>query len=168
MSKSTLYITGIDPSTKARELAEVFERHGKLLRCDIPLPKAGGQPYAFVEFQDHRDAEYTLKQGVQFGGKTLNLEWARRGPPQAARIPQRSPPRQRSPSPPRRYSRSPPRRNYRSPSPRPRRDYRDDYDRRREYDRDRRDDYDRDRRHRDDDGDRKRDYDRRYDYERRR
>ena len=57
MSKKTIFVGGLSPNTRTADLARNFDRYGKLVRCDIPTP--GGRPkgYAFVEFEDDRDAD---------------------------------------------------------------------------------------------------------------
>ncbi|KAJ3374389.1 hypothetical protein GGF31_007909 [Allomyces arbusculus] len=125
MGKRTIFVSGINPQTRARDLAYEFERFGRLVRCDIPAPRPGSRPFAFVEFEDARDAEdaYNDLHGIRFEGSTLSLQWARTvgrreergrygGPSSYGGAPRgrsRSPPRRRSrsPLPPRDRSRSP-------------------------------------------------------------
>lgn len=57
-----LYVTGLDPDTRAKDVGREFERCGPLVRCDIPHPVSGGGSrsrsiFAFVEFDDWRDAQ---------------------------------------------------------------------------------------------------------------
>ncbi|KAI9266477.1 hypothetical protein BDA99DRAFT_535907 [Phascolomyces articulosus] len=137
--KTTLFVAGFGSRTRARDLAYEFERYGRLVRCDIPAPKSySSKPYAFVEFEDTRDAEDAFNEmhGRRVDGYTISVQWARNAPRQSWRYDRsprqpsyrgrsysrsRSPPprRGRSPSP-RRY-RSPPRYHSRSRSPPPRR-----------------------------------------------
>ncbi|KAJ3932336.1 MAG: hypothetical protein NXY57DRAFT_122914 [Lentinula lateritia] len=63
---TTLFVAGLGPTTRARELGEVFERYGRIARCDIMPPKKrrthnSNNPYAFVEFLTSRDADDALK-----------------------------------------------------------------------------------------------------------
>ncbi|RKO87307.1 hypothetical protein BDK51DRAFT_1532, partial [Blyttiomyces helicus] len=133
-----LFVAGISGRTRARELAYEFERYGRLVRCDIPAPRsASSRPYAFVEFEDSRDAEdaYHEMQNRKIDGYTLMIQWAKNAPSRSWRYDdreEREPPRRRNRSaspPPRRSSRSPrPADRRRSPSPRgdaPKRDDRE-------------------------------------------
>ncbi|PSR76896.1 hypothetical protein BD289DRAFT_463757 [Coniella lustricola] len=159
---TTLYVTGFSHGTRARDLAYEFERYGRLVRCDIPAPRsASSRLFAFVEYEDRRDAEdaYHEMHNKRIGrDDLLKIEWARtppsaswrfdsgrdrdrgseRGGDRAERRPARSPRR-------------------RSPSPRRARDYSPRKDDRRDRDRD----YDRERR---DTRERSRSPDRRQDY----
>ncbi|KAI9139647.1 hypothetical protein BKA69DRAFT_1084336 [Paraphysoderma sedebokerense] len=133
--RTTLFVAGINPNTRAKDLAYEFERYGRLVRCDIPAPRPHAKPYAFVEFEDYRDAEdaYHEMHGVRIDGYTLNIQWARNAPSRSWRFDdprggarRRSRSRSRSPRrPSRRHSRSRSRspkaaRRSRSRSPRPR------------------------------------------------
>ncbi|KAF9971951.1 hypothetical protein BGZ73_005003 [Actinomortierella ambigua] len=148
MSRNTLFVSGFSTRTRARDLAYEFERYGPLVRCDIPaLRNDSSRPYAFVEFEDDRDARdaYNEMRDVRFEGYRLNVQYAKNAPsaswryergggggggrgrsrsPRRGRSPlRRHSPRRgaRSPSPVRRRSRSP---RPRSPSPRGRRPHR--------------------------------------------
>ncbi|KAI8393477.1 uncharacterized protein BYT42DRAFT_601139 [Radiomyces spectabilis] len=129
--RTTLFVAGFGSRCRARDLAYDFERYGRLVRCDIPAPKTySSKPYAFVEFEDPRDAEdaYYEMHGRRIDGYPISVQWARNAPSSSWRF-DRSPRRRRSPSPrrlpPRRvsYGRSrsrsrSPYRGARSPSPR--------------------------------------------------
>ncbi|KZS89389.1 hypothetical protein SISNIDRAFT_230086 [Sistotremastrum niveocremeum HHB9708] len=59
-SPRILFVSGFNPTSKARDLAYEFEKYGPLIRCDIPAPRhnsPNATPYAFIEFQDSRDAD---------------------------------------------------------------------------------------------------------------
>lgn len=61
-SRAQLFVGRLDKGTRTKELEDIFGRYGKLMRCDI---KFGRQPsglgaqfcYAFVDYEDRRDAE---------------------------------------------------------------------------------------------------------------
>ncbi|KAJ3003305.1 hypothetical protein HKX48_001825 [Thoreauomyces humboldtii] len=74
---TTLFVSGLGPHTRAKDLAYEFERFGTLLRCDIPAPRgSSAKPFAFVEFQDDRDAEdaYYDMQNRKIDGYMLNIQ----------------------------------------------------------------------------------------------
>ncbi|CAH7674305.1 hypothetical protein BY996DRAFT_8479460 [Phakopsora pachyrhizi] len=107
MVKTTLFVAGFG-TLRAKELAYEFERYGRLVRCDIPAAKSStAKSYAFVEFEDERDAAdaYYEMHGRRLDGDTLNVQWAKNAPSSSWRYERR----ERSPA----YSR----RSYRSPSP---------------------------------------------------
>ncbi|ORZ39120.1 hypothetical protein BCR44DRAFT_1496665 [Catenaria anguillulae PL171] len=145
--RTTLFVAGINPRTRARDLAYEFERFGRLVRCDIPAPRGNGRPFAFVEFVDSRDAQdaYNELHGARVDGQTISLQWARtpgrrddhysgssggggdRGGDRGGYPPRGPPPGEYRDLPPRGRSRSPPRRPLspprgRSRSPAARRD----------------------------------------------
>ncbi|KAJ3413559.1 hypothetical protein HDV05_007860 [Chytridiales sp. JEL 0842] len=115
--QTTLFVAGFSSRTRARDLAYEFERFGRLIRCDIPAPKTSqSKPYAFVEYEDYRDAEdaYYDMQGRRFDGYSLTIQWAKNTPSRSWRYDGGRSGRSRSRSPPRRSShksRSPRRRS---------------------------------------------------------
>ncbi|CDH59856.1 predicted protein [Lichtheimia corymbifera JMRC:FSU:9682] len=129
--KTTLFVAGFESRTRARDLAYEFERYGRLVRCDIPAPKsASSKPYAFVEFEDERDAEDAFNEmhGRRIDGRTISVQWARNAPSARWRFDRATSPRPNRrlhsqsppPPPPARYNRRRSRSPYyrRSPSPR--------------------------------------------------
>ncbi|KAJ3128440.1 hypothetical protein HK098_004517 [Nowakowskiella sp. JEL0407] len=83
--RTTLHVSGIPNRARARDVAREFERFGRLVRCDIPAPKAPYSKalvYAFVEFEDPRDAEdaYDSMDGKRFDGYPLTVQWAKQPP----------------------------------------------------------------------------------------
>ncbi|KAE8213831.1 hypothetical protein CF327_g2709 [Tilletia walkeri] len=156
--RTTLYVAGFPPDMRAKELAYEFERMGPLLRCDIPAIKnPNSKPYAFIEYEDPRDAEdaHRRMHNMRFGDYTIGIQFAKNAPSSSWRYDGGRGPPPRARSPPRRYDdyrRGDDRdRDYRRDDPRDRdyrRDDRSDRDYRRD-DRDYRRD-DRDRRYRDD------------------
>ena len=69
-----LFVHGLDPGTRAKDVAFEFERYGRVVRCDIPVSR--GNPYAFVEFERARDAEdaYYELHGRRFSGGVLKIQ----------------------------------------------------------------------------------------------
>jgi len=109
---------------REREAAEVFERYGRLRNISVGVNRRTGQSkgYAFVEFEDRRDAEeaFDRLQGYTIEGRKLRLDWdvglEKKGGPykkSPRRYSRSRSPRKYSRSP-KRYSRTPPKR---SPSP---------------------------------------------------
>lgn len=74
-----LFVHGLDADCRARDVAYEFERFGRLVRCDIPAPRPGASSsstYAFVEFDDPRDAEdaYYELHGRRFSYGVLKIQ----------------------------------------------------------------------------------------------
>lgn len=102
----------------------MYDRFGRIVRCDIPAPRQGSSSrslYAFVEYEDWRAAEdaYHRLHGKPFGTGILKLQWAKSGrkpdfdrdrrdyaPPSGRFVDPRDAER-RTTEPPRRSSRSP-------------------------------------------------------------
>ncbi|CDS07788.1 hypothetical protein LRAMOSA01737 [Lichtheimia ramosa] len=108
--RTTLFVAGFSSRTRARDLAYEFERYGRLVRCDIPAPKSySSKPYAFVEFEDTRDAEDAFHEmhGRRVDGYTISVQWAKNAPRQSWRFERRSPSPHRRSSRGRSRSRSP-------------------------------------------------------------
>ncbi|KAL3196053.1 hypothetical protein MRX96_045390 [Rhipicephalus microplus] len=57
--RGQLFIGRLPLDTRERDVEQVFERYGRLLRCDVKY--GTGMAYAFVDYEDHRDAEDAVK-----------------------------------------------------------------------------------------------------------
>ena len=56
MPRSELFIGNLDRNVTQRDIEKHFDKFGKILRCDVKN-KGFGAVYAFLEFDDDRDAE---------------------------------------------------------------------------------------------------------------
>ncbi|KAG0245547.1 hypothetical protein BGX31_007202 [Mortierella sp. GBA43] len=75
--QKTLYISGFGHKTRQSDIAYEFERFGRLVRCDVPaLRTSSARPYAFVEYEDDRDAKsaHTEMRDARFQGYRLQVE----------------------------------------------------------------------------------------------
>ncbi|PAV83068.1 hypothetical protein WR25_02596 [Diploscapter pachys] len=83
-SETRIYVGNLPSDTRERDVEDVFGKYGKIRMIDI---KGGRGPlYAFVEFDDPRDAEDAVhaRDGYDFDGHRLRVEFTRgvgpRGP----------------------------------------------------------------------------------------
>lgn len=56
MGKNELYIGNLGKDATRKDIERAFEKYGRLLRCDVK-DKGYGTVYAFLEFEEERDAE---------------------------------------------------------------------------------------------------------------
>ncbi|EPQ30798.1 uncharacterized protein PFL1_01699 [Pseudozyma flocculosa PF-1] len=106
--RTTLFVAGFPPTMRARDLAYEFERMGRLVRCDIPaLRSPTASPYAFIEYEDPRDAEaaHHDMHGMRFGRHTLQIQFAKNAPSSNWRF---DGPSRRGPPPPPPFAGAPP------------------------------------------------------------
>ncbi|KAJ9478922.1 RRM domain-containing protein [Pseudozyma hubeiensis] len=94
---TTLFVAGFPPNMRAKDLAYEFERMGPLIRCDIPaLKSATATPYAFIEYEDPRDADAAFRDmhGMRFGRNEISIQFAKNAPSASWRFdgPSRGPP----------------------------------------------------------------------------
>jgi RNA recognition motif-containing protein len=72
----TLFVGGISSTTRLSDLRYEFERFGRLSRCDMPMK--GGRPggFAFVEYEDDRDADeaFDRMQNARIDGRVIGLQ----------------------------------------------------------------------------------------------
>ncbi|CAG8581098.1 19459_t:CDS:2 [Cetraspora pellucida] len=70
-----LFIGRLSLDTHPRDLEHIFDKYGRLNRLEV---KRG---YAFVEYQDERDASDAMKEtdGLRVRGNRIVVEWAKNG-----------------------------------------------------------------------------------------
>eukprot|EP01098_Paradermamoeba_levis_P011816 TRINITY_DN5088_c0_g1_i2.p1 TRINITY_DN5088_c0_g1~~TRINITY_DN5088_c0_g1_i2.p1 ORF type:complete len:208 (+),score=55.52 TRINITY_DN5088_c0_g1_i2:81-704(+) len=75
MSKTRVYVGKVSNRTRKRDLEDLFIKYGRILSCDLKYN------YAFVEFDDPRDAEDAVREldGVQLDGSSLIVEFSKGG-----------------------------------------------------------------------------------------
>ncbi|XP_078587985.1 RNA-binding protein 4-like isoform X9 [Branchiostoma floridae x Branchiostoma japonicum] len=68
-----LFVGRLSKDCRVRDLEDIFEAYGRLLRCDIKYA------YAFIDYEDRRDAEDAIKyeNGREIRGSSIVVEWAR-------------------------------------------------------------------------------------------
>jgi RNA recognition motif-containing protein len=59
MPRAELYIGNLNRDVNKKDIESVFEKYGRLVRCDVKN-KGYGSVYAFLEFDEERDAEVSL------------------------------------------------------------------------------------------------------------
>lgn len=69
-SRRRLYVGRLSYRTRERDLEDLFSKYGKIINCDL---KHG---YAFVEFDDDRDADDAVRgmDGVEVDGANIVVE----------------------------------------------------------------------------------------------
>jgi len=116
---STLFVGNLPYQYREKEITDLFSKFGRVANVTVGFNKVTQESkgYAFVTFEDRRDAEeaFTRNQGYQVEGRKLRIDWdiglekkqAYRGkspPKRRSKSPRHA---SRSPSPPRRRSGSP-------------------------------------------------------------
>ena len=72
MPKTEIYVGNLIRDITRKEIEDVFEKYGRLRRCDLKN-KGFGATYAFLEFDDERDAE--VNQTILFHLFLENMMW---------------------------------------------------------------------------------------------
>ncbi|XP_013786254.1 serine/arginine-rich splicing factor 4-like isoform X2 [Limulus polyphemus] len=75
--RSQLFVGRLPLDVRERDIENIFEKYGRLLRCDVKY--GTGMAYAFVDYDDRRDAEDAIKyeNGRELRGQSIVVEWAR-------------------------------------------------------------------------------------------
>jgi len=71
-----LFIGRLNRNTRVKDLEDVFETYGRIVRCDI---KYGPEmAYGFVDFEDKRDAQDAIRyeNGRTLCGSRIIVDWA--------------------------------------------------------------------------------------------
>ena len=80
-ARASLFVRGIPFHIRRSQLEQVFAHHGEIRDVYIPLDYYTREPrgFAYVEFEDERDARYALKEldGARLWGQTIHIEWAK-------------------------------------------------------------------------------------------
>ncbi|OMP03297.1 hypothetical protein COLO4_10528 [Corchorus olitorius] len=79
-SSCTLYVGNLPGDTRMREVEDLFYKYGPIVDIDLKIPPRP-PGYAFVEFEDPRDAEDAMRarDGYNFDGYRLRVELAHGG-----------------------------------------------------------------------------------------
>lgn len=79
-SNNKIYVGNLPPDVSNRDIEDIFDRYGKTTYIDLKVGR-GGPPFAFVEFEDPRDADDAVheRDGYNFEGYTLRVEFPRGG-----------------------------------------------------------------------------------------
>ncbi|XP_051145591.1 serine/arginine-rich splicing factor SR30-like isoform X2 [Andrographis paniculata] len=75
---STIYVGNLPGDVRESEIEDLFYKYGPIVDVDVKTPpRMPG--YAFVEFEDSRDAEDAIngRDGYNFGGYRIRVEFAR-------------------------------------------------------------------------------------------
>eukprot|EP00892_Ulva_mutabilis_P007143 jgi/Ulvmu1/4800/UM020_0085.1 len=78
---SRVYVGNLPVDVRERELDDVFSRYGTISSVDIKGGREGTTRFAFLEFEDPRDAEDAVRRedGADMGGARMRVEIARGG-----------------------------------------------------------------------------------------
>ncbi|KAI4837805.1 serine/arginine-rich splicing factor 1 [Plasmodium brasilianum] len=74
-SLSRIYVGNLPSHVTSRDVENEFRKYGTIVKCDIKKTVSGAA-FAFIEFEDARDAADAIKEkdGCDFGGNKLRVE----------------------------------------------------------------------------------------------
>jgi len=76
---TTLYVGNLPYAFREQDVADMFERYGRLRKVTVQIDHYTGRNkgFAFVEFEDRRDAEdaFDKYNGTNVEGRRLKLDW---------------------------------------------------------------------------------------------
>ncbi|TSQ46645.1 Fructose-bisphosphate aldolase C-A [Bagarius yarrelli] len=75
-----IYVGNLPPDIRTKDVEDVFYKYGAIRDIDLKN-RRGGPPFAFVEFEDPRDAEDAVyaRDGYDYDGYRLRVEFPRSG-----------------------------------------------------------------------------------------
>ena len=75
-----IYVGNLPMDVREREIEDLFEKYGKVTNIELKI-KDRPPAFAFVEFDDTRDAEDAVRgrHGIDFAGSRLRVEFSRGG-----------------------------------------------------------------------------------------
>uniref|UniRef100_A0A1A9WPD0 RRM domain-containing protein n=1 Tax=Glossina brevipalpis TaxID=37001 RepID=A0A1A9WPD0_9MUSC len=78
-NESRIYVGNLPPDIRTKDIQDLFHKFGKVTFVD--LKNRRGPPFAFVEFEDARDADDAVKarDGYDYDGYRLRVEFPRGG-----------------------------------------------------------------------------------------
>ncbi|KAF0991813.1 hypothetical protein HZS_5319 [Henneguya salminicola] len=73
---SRLFVGNLPRDIREREVEDIFYKYGKIREINIRSSKNRGPSFAFVEFDDHRDAQEAIhaRDGYDFDGYRIRVE----------------------------------------------------------------------------------------------
>ncbi|XP_003739725.1 serine/arginine-rich splicing factor 1B [Galendromus occidentalis] len=76
-AESRVYVGNLPPDIRTKDIEDLFHKYGKITFID--LKNRRGPPFAFVEFEDPRDAEdaVSARDGYDYDGYKLRVEFPR-------------------------------------------------------------------------------------------
>ncbi|XP_074562018.1 serine/arginine-rich splicing factor SR30-like isoform X2 [Curcuma longa] len=83
----TIYVGNLPGDIREREVEDLFSKYGPIIDVDLKIPPRP-PGYAFVEFEDPRDAEDAIRgrDGYKFDGQRLRVELAHGGRGQSSSV----------------------------------------------------------------------------------
>lgn len=78
-SECRIYVGNLPPDIRSKDVEDLFYKYGKIVFID--LKNRRGPPFAFVEFEDTRDAEDAVyaRDGYDYDGYRLRVEFPKGG-----------------------------------------------------------------------------------------
>jgi splicing factor, arginine/serine-rich 1 len=75
MSAGRVYIGNLPNDVQEREIQDIFSKYGPIATCDVKGGRDGGSRFAFVEYDDPRDASESVRaeNGQEFDGTRLRV-----------------------------------------------------------------------------------------------
>lgn len=80
-----IYVGNLPPDIRTKDIEDLFYKYGKISFIDLKNQR--GPPFAFVEFEDPRDADDAVyaKEGYDYDGYKLRVEFPRGSGPSSGR-----------------------------------------------------------------------------------